>query len=84
MSTSEDDRGGMAGNQQSFGTTTYLHSRSGRGSSPAFLAGKKVSEQEFRRPHHNLHNGFGFVIQFCVGIRYVICQGGEFDKKEIK
>jgi len=24
-----------------------------RGSSPAFLAGKKVSE-EFRRPHHNL------------------------------
>jgi hypothetical protein len=24
-----------------------------RGSSPAFLAGKKVSEQEFRRPHHN-------------------------------
>jgi hypothetical protein len=24
-----------------------------RGSSPAFLAGKKVSEQEFRQPHHN-------------------------------
>jgi hypothetical protein len=28
-------------------TTTF------RGSSPAFLAGKKVSEKEFRRPHHN-------------------------------
>ena len=23
------------------------------GSSPAFLAGKKVSEQEFQQPHHN-------------------------------
>jgi len=30
------------------------------------------------RPPDKLHNGFGFVIQFLVGIRYVICQGGEF------
>ena len=36
-------------------------------------------------PPDKLHNGFGFVIQFSVGIRYVIiCQGGEFDKKEFK
>jgi hypothetical protein len=25
-----------------------------------------------------LHNGFGFVIQFRVGIRYRKCEGGEF------
>jgi len=30
------------------------------------------------RPPDKLHNGFVFVIQFRVGIRYVICQGGEF------
>jgi hypothetical protein len=30
------------------------------------------------RPHDKLHNGFGFVVQFRVGIRYAICQGGEF------
>ena len=30
------------------------------------------------RPPDKLHNGFGFVIQFSVGICYVICQGGEF------
>ncbi len=35
-------------------------------------------------PPDKLHNGFGFVIQFRIGIRYVICQGGEFDKKEFK
>jgi hypothetical protein len=30
------------------------------------------------RPLDKLPNGFGFVVQFRVGIRYVICQGGEF------
>ncbi len=30
------------------------------------------------RPLDKLHNGFGFVVQFRVGICYVICQGGEF------
>jgi hypothetical protein len=30
------------------------------------------------RPPDKLHSGFGFVVQFRVGIRYVICQGGEF------
>ena len=33
------------------------------------------------RPPDKLHNGFGFVIQFRVGIRYVICQGGNFFRK---
>jgi hypothetical protein len=35
-------------------------------------------------PHAKLNNVFGFVIQFRVGIRYLICHGGEFDKKEFK
>ena len=29
-------------------------------------------------PPDKLHNGFGFVIQFRVGIRYLKCEGGEF------
>ena len=36
------------------------------------------------RPPDKLHNGFGFVIQFRVGIRYVICRGASFEKKEFK
>jgi hypothetical protein len=36
------------------------------------------------RPPDKLHNGFGFVIQFRVGICYVICQGASFEKKEFK
>ena len=33
-------------------------------------------------PPDKLHNGFGFVIQFRVGIRYLKCGGASFDKKE--
>jgi prenyltransferase beta subunit len=29
-------------------------------------------------PPDKLHNRFGFVIQFRVGIRYLKCEGGEF------
>ena len=35
-------------------------------------------------PTDKLHSGCGFVIQLGVGIRYKICQGGSFDKKEFK
>jgi hypothetical protein len=35
-------------------------------------------------PPDKLHKGFGFVIQFRVGIRYVICQGVEFWEKGIQ
>jgi len=31
-------------------------------------------------PPDKLHNGFGFVVQFSVEIRNVICQGGKFCK----
>jgi hypothetical protein len=29
-------------------------------------------------PPDKLHYGFGFVVQFGVGIRYLSCQGGKF------
>ena len=36
-------------------------------------------------PPDKLHNGFGFVVQFLVGIRYLSCrQGGKFWKKGIQ
>jgi len=35
-------------------------------------------------PPDKLHNGFGFVVQFRIGICHVICQGASFDKKEFK
>ena len=36
------------------------------------------------RPPDKLHNGFVFVIQFRVGIRYLCVRGASFDKKEFK
>jgi hypothetical protein len=44
----------------------------------------EISMSDLEKYSLKLHNGFGFVIQFRVGIRYVICQGASFEKKEFK